>query len=102
MYATDGLCLMFAREAERRGHMLRVEEGFRMFFVYPFAHSERLADLELAVELAGRIGDEWVRRVSGHRDTIRRFGRFPARNALLGREHTAEEEAFLGAGAGTL
>lgn len=72
-----------------------------MFFVYPFAHSERLADLELAVELAGRIGDEWVRRVSGHRDTIRRFGRFPARNALLGREHTAQEDAFLAARAGT-
>ncbi len=95
MYATDGLCRMFARQAERRGHMMRVEEAMRMFFVYPFAHSERLADLELAVELAGRIGQEWVQRVSGHRDTIRRFGRFPARNRLLGRESSAEEAAFL-------
>lgn len=95
MYATDGLARLFAREAERRKCMARVEEGFRMFFIYPFAHSEQLADLELAVELAGRIGEEWVQRVGGHRETIRRFGRFPARNRLLGREHTTEEAAFL-------
>jgi uncharacterized protein (DUF924 family) len=98
MYATDGLARMFAREAERLGHMERVGHGFRMFFVYPFAHSEDRVDLELAVALAGRIGEEWVQRVSGHRDTIRRFGRFPGRNRPLGRESTVEEEAFLAEG----
>lgn len=95
MYATDGMALMHAREAERRGYMEQVEPGFRMFFVYPFAHSENLADLERAVSLAARIGDEWARRVGGHRDTIRRFGRFPRRNRLLGRESTSGERAFL-------
>ena len=100
MYATDGLARMFAREADRLGHMQRVEPEFRMFFVYPFAHSEDLADLELAVALAGRIGEEWVQRVGGHRDTIRRFGRFPRRNRLLGRDSTVEEAAFLAEGGG--
>ena len=95
MYATDGLALMHAREVERRGYMEQVEPGFRMFFVYPFAHSENLADLELGVSLAARIGDEWAERVGGHRDTIRRFGRFPQRNRVLGRESTSGERPFL-------
>lgn len=98
MYATDGLARMFAREAERRNHMARVDEGFQVFFIFPFTHSEELADQEASIALSARISPERAQRVSGHRDIIRRFGRFPHRNPVLGREHTREEEAFLAGG----
>lgn len=98
MYATDGLARMYAHEAERRGHMLRVEPELRVFFVFPFTHSEDRADQELSLSLSARLGQERVERVKGHYDIIRRFNRFPHRNAVLGRAPTAEEEAFLAAG----
>lgn len=98
MYATDGLARMFAREAERRGHMAQVDDGFRVFFIFPFTHSEELADQETSIVLSARISQERAQRVSGHRDIILRFGRFPHRNPVLGREHTREEEAFLAGG----
>ena len=98
MYATDGLARMFAREAERRGHMAQVDDGFRVFFIFPFTHSEELADQETSIALSARISQERAQRVSGHRDIILRFGRFPHRNPVLGREHTREEEAFLAGG----
>lgn len=97
-YATDGLARMFAREAERSEHMAQVEGGFRVFFVFPFTHSEDLADQEMSIALSARISDERAQRVSGHRDIIRRFGRFPHRNPVLGRRHAAEEAAFLAEG----
>lgn len=98
MYATDGLARMFGREAERLGHMRRVEDGFRVFFVYPFTHSEDPADHALALALAARLGGNRAEGMRGHHDIIRRFGRFPHRNSLLGRESTAEERAFLADG----
>ena len=98
MYATDGLARMFARESERLGHMARVESGFRVFFVFPFTPSEDAADQALSVALSARIDPGRAERVSGHREIIRRFGRFPHRNPLLGRGHTAEEADYLGEG----
>ena len=98
MYATDGLARMFAREAERRGYMACLEPGFRVFLVFPFTHSEDPGDQALSVALSARISPERAERVGGHRDIIRRFGRFPHRNPLLGREHTADEMAYLGEG----
>lgn len=98
MYATDGLARMFARQAETLGHMQRVEEGFRVFFVYPFTHSEDPADQEVSLTLAARLGGERAAGMRGHHDIIRRFGRFPHRNPALGRESTAAERAFLADG----
>ncbi|HRO27782.1 MAG TPA: DUF924 family protein [Luteimonas sp.] len=98
MYATDGLARMFAREAEHRGHMLRVEQGFRVFFVYPFTHSEALADQTLSLALSARLDEGRAQGMRGHHDIIQRFGRFPHRNRLLGRASSAEEEAFLADG----
>lgn len=98
MYATDGLARMYAREAERLGHMMRVEPELRVFFVFPFTHSEDLADQELSITLSARLSEERLEKAKGHRDIVRRFGRFPHRNPLLGRQPTAAEEAFLAAG----
>ncbi len=98
MYATDGLARMFARDAERLGHMMRAAEAMRVFFVFPFTHSEDLADQALSLRLSARLGQARVERVEGHHDIIRRFGRFPHRNRVLGREDTVAEAAFLADG----
>jgi uncharacterized protein (DUF924 family) len=58
-------------------------------------HSEQLADQDLAVELTRPLGDEPLRYAVMHRDIIEKFGRFPHRNAVLGRTTTPEEQRFL-------
>ena len=95
MYATDALARHFARQALALGHIDRVEPTLRLFFCLPFAHSEDLADQDLSVDLNTRLGPEARRHAEGHREIVRRFARFPHRNALLGRESTAAEQAFL-------
>ena len=99
-FATDALALQAARHALGRGFdrgMLAVE---RLFFYLPFEHSEVLADQELACELTRPLDAlepalEAYRYALAHRDIIRRFGRFPHRNAILGRPSTPEELEFL-------
>lgn len=97
MFATDALALSFARAAVARGHDLAVDTALRVFFYLPFEHSEVLADQERAVKLCEGLG-EYARYAAIHRDVIARFGRFPHRNAALGRNSTAEEQAFLDKG----
>ena len=71
----------------------------RLFFYMPFGHSEHLADQQLACALFETIGGENnIKSALDHRDVVARFGRFPHRNALLGRDSTPEELAFLAAG----
>src|SRR3546814_3774402 len=67
MYATDGLARMFEREAERLGHMARVESRFRVFFVFTSNHSEDAADQALMMALSARIAPGGAERRSGHR-----------------------------------
>jgi uncharacterized protein (DUF924 family) len=98
MYATDPLARMFARRAIAAGHDQTTPEDLRLFLYLPFEHSEDLADQELSVELNRALGREDERYAIGHRDIVRRFGRFPHRNRLLGRTTTADEEIFLSEG----
>src|SRR3546814_16280542 len=72
MYATDGLARMFAREAARLGHMARVEPGFRVFFVFPFHHSEDADDQVLTMDRRASIDPGPAERVSRHRDNLTR------------------------------
>ena len=96
-FATDPLARTMARIALTAGHDRVVETSMRQFFILPFEHSERPADQDRALALAQ--GDqELVKWATIHRDIIMRFGRFPHRNALLGRETTAKEAAFLAEG----
>ncbi|MEW9805408.1 DUF924 family protein [Mesorhizobium sp. ZMM04-5] len=95
MFATDPLARHFARQAFEAGHVDRVPEELRIFFVLPFEHSEDLADQHLSVELSAPYGEEFMKYAVIHRDIIERFGRFPHRNPALGRQTTAEEKAFL-------
>jgi uncharacterized protein (DUF924 family) len=98
MFATDGLALMFARGGLAAGHDTRLGDDCRVCFYLPFTHSENLADQDLAVTLRRALCPRLERRAAEHRDIIYRFGRFPHRNALLGRETTPEEADFLASG----
>jgi uncharacterized protein (DUF924 family) len=95
-YRTDPVAVDVADRAVERGHDRAVEPDMRRFFYLPFMHSEELAEQERSVALNEALGDEdsikWARH---HRDIVARFGRFPHRNAILGRESTPEEAAFL-------
>lgn len=98
MYATDPLARRYARQALGAGHMAQVEPELQLFFCLPFAHSEDTADQALSVELNAALGQPWLAHAEGHRDIIRRFGRFPHRNPMLGRATTPEEANFLKGG----
>ena len=98
MYATDPQARDVARAALKAGHPAHVEAGLRPFFHLPFSHSEDLTDQDLAVSLQAPLGGDSAKFARGHRDIIQRFGRFPHRNALLGRSTTPQEQAFLDGG----
>jgi uncharacterized protein (DUF924 family) len=98
MYATDALARERARQALERGHDRATEPSLRLFFYLPFSHSEDLADQERAVALSVPLGPEVAKHAIGHHDIVKRFGRFPHRNALLGRQSTPEELQFLAEG----
>lgn len=103
-----GTARAFAADAPARGaaaHAVargfdrdeRFDDAWRPFFYMPFMHSEDLADQDRCVALAAErlSGDETADHARRHREIITRFGRFPHRNAALGRASTPEEEAFL-------
>ncbi|MFN3823815.1 MAG: DUF924 family protein [Pseudorhodobacter sp.] len=101
-FATDAQARAAARQAVAAGWDMQVPEPERQFFYLPFEHSEDPADQALAVELIPsrmpETGAETALHARAHQEIIRRFGRFPFRNAALGRDSTAEERAFLDAG----
>ena len=98
-YATDGLARHYAQRAIDAGFDLQVDAALRMFFYLPFEHSEAMADQDYAMELFAKIGDEETMKYAVlHRELIARFGRFPHRNAALGRESTREELDYLASG----
>ncbi|MGN6113000.1 MAG: DUF924 family protein [Luteimonas sp.] len=100
-FATDGLARHFARLALEAGHDAAFEPALRAFFYLPFEHSEAMADQDRSVALFAALGDANYRDYAlAHRDVIARFGRFPHRNAALGRDTTPEEQAWLDAGGG--
>jgi uncharacterized protein (DUF924 family) len=96
-FASDPQARAVARAAIDAGldHDLSQEE--RLFLYLPLEHSEDLADQERCVELMRALDEEptWLDYAVRHRDIIARFGRFPHRNAILGRVSTPEECEFL-------
>jgi uncharacterized protein (DUF924 family) len=93
-----------AREATKasidRGFDLHLSSVRRPFLYMPLMHSEALEDQELSVQLFDRLARErpesqYLPYAARHREIIARFGRFPHRNAVIGRATTPEEEAFL-------
>jgi uncharacterized protein (DUF924 family) len=98
-FATDPLARAVAGRAIARGFDRQFPPAERIFCYLPFEHSEDIADQERSVALVRACGDaDLVKWAELHADIIRRFGRFPHRNAVLGRRTTAEEQAFLDGG----
>jgi uncharacterized protein (DUF924 family) len=102
-FATDPLARAMANRALAAGFDLMTEPALRMFFYLPFEHHEDAASQARSIELFTRHRDltgdsESLRYAREHAALIARFGRFPYRNAVLGRESTAEELAYLAKG----
>jgi uncharacterized protein (DUF924 family) len=97
-FATDPQARAVASRAILNGHDSHFDE-MRTFFYLPFQHSEDLADQERCITFYQAARDaEGLKWAELHADIIRRFGRFPHRNAALGRTTTPEERAFLDSG----
>ncbi len=98
MFATDGLALRYARQALAADFLPRVDPALRNFICLPFMHAEDLKVQDESVALyTSQVPDSLYWAVE-HRAVIQRFGRFPHRNAVLGRDTTAEERRFLDEG----
>ncbi|MEZ5956611.1 MAG: DUF924 family protein [Hyphomonadaceae bacterium] len=98
-FATDGLAQAVASRAIERQFDTATDTDMRLFFYMPFEHAEDLALQERCVHLFTNLGDaNYLKYAILHRDIIARFGRFPHRNAILGRKSTPEELQFLADG----
>jgi uncharacterized protein (DUF924 family) len=98
-FATDPLAREVSGRAIAKGFDQRFPVRERTFFYLPYTHSETLADQDLCVALSRATGDaDALKWALVHADIIRRFGRFPHRNAVLGRATTPDEQAFLDTG----
>ena len=98
-FAADARALTLAREMVTKGYDTALTPFERMFVYLPFEHAEDLAEQDRAVHLfsglADALGADTVDYAIRHRDVIRTFGRFPHRNASLGRTNTAAEDDYL-------
>jgi uncharacterized protein (DUF924 family) len=98
-FTTDPLARAVAAGAIVRGFDSQVPADLRGFFYLPFEHSEDLADQERGIAFYKAVGDaDGLKWAEIHADIIRRFGRFPHRNPVLGRATTPAEQAFLDGG----
>lgn len=98
-FATDGLAKDIADRAIARGFDKAFPLPAKRFFYLPYSHAEDMAAQERCVDLNRMSGDkEGYFYALIHMDVIRRFGRFPHRNAILGRDSTAEEITYLETG----
>lgn len=106
MYAADRQARLLCYELLALGYDPQLPFSERMFSYMPLMHSERLVDQERCVELFQGLVDQFegsrartaeysLKFAIAHRDIVARFGRFPHRNAILGRASSSEEEQFL-------
>lgn len=100
-FATDALARLHANTAIAAGFDAQADPALRLFFYLPFEHSEALDDQDRSIALFKSLGPgAYLDYAVIHRDVIAKFGRFPHRNRALGRESTADEQAWLNAGGG--
>ena len=98
-FASDAKALAVAHRAIEAGFDAQYEPPLRRFFYLPMMHAEDLAEQDFCIEKCRACGDDdGVKFGLIHRDAIARFGRFPSRNAVLGRVNTLDENAFLKGG----
>ena len=105
-FADDARARGWCLDGIARGHDRHLRIIERVFFYLPLEHSERIDDQEHAVKLFVALRDtaapahrkrlgNFADYAQRHRDIVARFGRFPHRNEVLGRQSTDEEQAFL-------
>lgn len=95
-FATDGAARRVLARALERGFDRTMTARERQFLYLPLQHSENVADQALSVRLNADLGEAGVLKyATAHKAIVDRFGRFPHRNAVLGRETTPEEAEFL-------
>jgi uncharacterized protein (DUF924 family) len=95
-YAADPLARRLASTAIDQGYDLNMANSQKQFLYLPFEHSEDPQDQVRSLALFEKLGDEsWTQYAQAHKSIIDRFGRFPHRNAILGRHSSAEEIASL-------
>ena len=98
-FATDPKARQIARTAISAGHDKQVDANLRQFFYLPFEHSEDPVDQERSVAMFQALGEpQYLEHALIHREVISRFGRFPHRNAALGRIPRVEELEYLANG----
>jgi len=94
-FASDPMALALAQEAVAGGHDAGLDQQQRMFLYLPYMHSESLLVHQEALRLFTALGDAEVLKFEhAHLDVLHRFGRYPRRNAALGRASTSAEEAY--------
>lgn len=98
-FSTDRAAVAAAKSAIAKGWDMRIDEPARQFFYLPLMHAENLCDQDRCVRLMcdrmPETGDSNLIHSRAHREVIRQFGRFPYRNAALGRASTAAELNFV-------
>jgi uncharacterized protein (DUF924 family) len=95
-FASDAKALVVAETAISKGFAEALNDGERLFLYLPFEHSENADAQTRSVALISALGDpELTKYAQAHKDIVDRFGRFPHRNAILGRTSTSEESEFL-------
>jgi uncharacterized protein (DUF924 family) len=95
-FANDGKALTIAKAIIAKGLTGAFSDDERLFLYLPFEHQESVQAQARSVELFSALGDaELTKYALAHKDIIDRFGRFPHRNAILGRQSTIEELEFL-------
>lgn len=99
MFATDSLALTLSKQAIARGQHKEVATKLQPFILMPLMHSEALQDQQDLVDMLDRsVHENTYNYAVIHRDVIAQFGRFPHRNASLGRVTTEQETEFLSSG----
>jgi uncharacterized protein (DUF924 family) len=95
-FKTEANALKVARKAVKHHFDLKIDNEKRAFLYMPFMHSETLEDQEFSVQLYKKNNLQGnVRFAEHHRDIIKKFGRFPHRNNILGRQSTKKEVEYL-------
>ena len=101
-FASDGAALAVAKSVIDKGWDLKIAEPARQFFYMPLMHSENQCDQDRCVRLVcermPNTRESIMLHARAHRDVIRQFGRFPYRNAALGRSNTTAETAYIAQG----
>lgn len=94
-FAQDEKARALAEAAIDKGHDRALSPERRHFLYMPFMHAESIVDQRRSVELFATLGQDLRKHAEEHKAVFDRFGRFPKRNAALGRRNTPEEEAYL-------